>query len=749
MKNNYQNEPPTVFISYAHEGNLGERVAELSDWLQDKGVQVITDHPYKNRPPEEGWRAWMQHNIEDCDLVLIVCSKRYKALFERRDVADQGGRGVSWESAIVTSELYGSRMHNRRFYPILSDDGDHCYIPAVLSDWDNGHRFPSGNDRILSLIRDEVKVPVPKKPFQQLLPREISGSNDPRILPREGEVIGREDEVAKVLAFLTGSERIAAVCGHVTGSGGIGKTEVCKEALRRWLGSNSADRTFWIPVVDDADALRLIGQLGEAIGLSTETIAELKDVSQLRPYLPRALYYFDNLESVAESPGGINLLRTLSHMPGIRLLASSRVPLDGVLGRSLFVGPLDTDSAVQLFRKCWTGGDLPDACELGEFLIKQLGGHALSIALVARLGRAYGWGTLRTKWDEKGTALAKTRKPDGRLDSLDISFSLTMELLQDSPGALDLWQFSALFPDGLDEETLELWCKVSGYPQARVSLAEHHLLSINDHVTMLPPIARYSLDSAGCDNNPDRGFNWTRARRHAYDYFLKLSHHASDIASDDEAIEARSKTSQQLWAIEQLFKTDIDSGNPDKERIRQLHRQLQNVYMFNILAGRSALAYVNRMLGDTMSLKALGDLESRLGNVDQARVHYDKAIEFYKKEQDQLGLANVYQSMGDLFLAEKSVEDALQFYQEAISLYKSEQNPMGIAYTLSEIIRCYHRLGSLDLDRLRHLAMEALMHADRSGVESVAHYVLSVLNEYFNGEEKELREFLKFLEMEK
>ncbi|QLQ33679.1 MAG: ATP-binding protein [Candidatus Thiothrix singaporensis] len=48
--------------------------------------------------------------------------------------------------------------------------------------------------------------------------------------PREGEVIGRASEVADVLHFLNSSASSAAVCGHVTGSGGIGKTEVGKAA---------------------------------------------------------------------------------------------------------------------------------------------------------------------------------------------------------------------------------------------------------------------------------------------------------------------------------------------------------------------------------------------------------------------------------------------------------------------------------------------------------------------------------------
>jgi hypothetical protein len=104
----------------------------------------------------------MQQNIEDADMVLIVCSERYKRLFERCEVVERGGYGVTWESAIITSDLYQSRLNNQRFYPILPDDGDQQHAPAMLMDWDNNHRFPSGMGRILSLIRDEVIVPAPQ-----------------------------------------------------------------------------------------------------------------------------------------------------------------------------------------------------------------------------------------------------------------------------------------------------------------------------------------------------------------------------------------------------------------------------------------------------------------------------------------------------------------------------------------------------------------------------------------------------------
>ncbi|MEB3302354.1 MAG: toll/interleukin-1 receptor domain-containing protein [Cyanobacteriota bacterium] len=154
---------PKVFISYAHEGELVERVGELAEWLRENGVEPITDHLYPHRPPDKGWRPWMQHSIEDADVVLIVCSERYKLLFEKReDIASGGGCGVTWESAIITSDLYDSRLTNSRFFPILPDGGEHQHVPTVLKDFHNGHYFPSGNQGILALILNDSDVPLSK-----------------------------------------------------------------------------------------------------------------------------------------------------------------------------------------------------------------------------------------------------------------------------------------------------------------------------------------------------------------------------------------------------------------------------------------------------------------------------------------------------------------------------------------------------------------------------------------------------------
>ena len=696
MNSDPEKPNPTVFISYAHEGDLSLRVRELAGWLTDKGIQVITDHPYENRPPEKGWRAWMQQNIEEADLVLMVCSERYKTLFEKREIPDEGGRGVTWEAAIITDDLYTSRLLNERFFPILPDDGDHTHVPVILRDWYNGHRFPSGNHRILSLIRDEIIIPRPAGPMQRWLTGELSGSDDPRLQPREGEILGREDELHHVLEFLRGSSQSASVCGHITGSGGIGKTEVCKVALQRWLGGDNSTRAFWVPVSDDADTRRLLAHLCEAIDLPPDTIPRMDTIDKLRPLLPAGLYYLDNLESVAESTGGIQLLRELARVPGIRLLASSRVSLDGILGKSIPIDRLDTEDGVQLFLKCWSGKPDPDPAELHRFVDEGLGGHPLSITLIARLGLAYSWETIQKLWQEQGTALARTRKPDNRMDSLEISFALTRRLLAREPGALDLWQFAALFPDGLDEKTLELWGNYSGHPRARESLAEHHILTIKgDRITMLPPIARYALGQTGSDPMDDDTFHWERTRNFAYRYFLEVSLHASEIISNDENIRARVSTSKQLRAMEQLIRTDMAWENPDLNQANQLHHQLANVYSTNITAGFELLKLFNQMLGDGLSERLLGDLEARLGNLEPARENYNQAIQLYQKEQEQLGEANTLQSLGDLETRLGNLIPARENYNQAIQLYQKEQHQLGEANTLQSLGNLETGLGNL------------------------------------------------------
>ncbi len=43
-------------------------------------------------------------------------------------------------------------------------------------------------------------------------------------------------------------------------------------------------------------------------------------------------------------------------------------------------------------------------------------------------------------------------------------------------------------------------------------------------------------------------------------------------------------------------------------------------------------------LGLANVMRSLGDLEFRLGEIDQARTHFEQAMELYRGERHQLGL---------------------------------------------------------------------------------------------------------------
>jgi len=120
---------PRVFISYSHDSNKHkENVFRLSEHLRREGVDCNIDQ-YETSPPE-GWIQWMINQIEEADFVLIVCTENYEKRFKGKDEIGKG-RGVKWEGAIITQELYYSEANNKCI-PIVFSPEDSEYIPSIL-----------------------------------------------------------------------------------------------------------------------------------------------------------------------------------------------------------------------------------------------------------------------------------------------------------------------------------------------------------------------------------------------------------------------------------------------------------------------------------------------------------------------------------------------------------------------------------------------------------------------------------------
>jgi tetratricopeptide (TPR) repeat protein len=106
-------------------------------------------------------------------------------------------------------------------------------------------------------------------------------------------------------------------------------------------------------------------------------------------------------------------------------------------------------------------------------------------------------------------------------------------------------------------------------------------------------------------------------------------------------------------------------------------------------------------------------LESRLGNIEQARQHYDAALPLYEAEQARLGKANTLQSLGDLESRLGNIEQARGHYDAALPLYEAEQDPTGKMNTWISLARLEAGLGRLS-EADRHY-QQAFHMADQIG----------------------------------
>ena len=95
-------------------------------------------------------------------------------------------------------------------------------------------------------------------------------------------------------------------------------------------------------------------------------------------------------------------------------------------------------------------------------------------------------------------------------------------------------------------------------------------------------------------------------------------------------------------------------------------------------------------------LQSLGDLERRLGKIDEARAHYDAALPLYRSERARLGEANIYRRVAEIFVSQRDLADARIYFEQALQLYIAERTPLGQANTLLGLGVVHFESGDLE-----------------------------------------------------
>jgi hypothetical protein len=138
----------TVLLSYRHENRGDQRhaqkVREFAERLQKEGVEVILDELaneelFNHGGPPEGWERWSYDQVDIADKVLMIGSREYFRVYEKKERPGIG-IGAAIETERIFTQLCQQKGQNSRFRIAFVSDADECEIPDHLHGY---HRFMS------------------------------------------------------------------------------------------------------------------------------------------------------------------------------------------------------------------------------------------------------------------------------------------------------------------------------------------------------------------------------------------------------------------------------------------------------------------------------------------------------------------------------------------------------------------------------------------------------------------------------
>jgi tetratricopeptide (TPR) repeat protein len=401
----------------------------------------------------------------------------------------------------------------------------------------------------------------------------------------------------------------------------------------------------------------------------------------------RCLLLLDNMEEVLwndekntkEFIDGI-----LKFCKNVKLLVTSQREISGHLYEPEKVNrvyPLKINNSVHLFLASTKRGMTKQELKADSFLnlLKQLGGHPLSIVLMAHQLRD---GTTiedlvgKIKKYEASAISVKgiTDRDLEHGESLVASLASAYDSL--SEDAKIVFGILSMLPAGAEEFTIKQIAGDNGWEHVQ-ELHEASLAEIIQfrRVVLLSPVRLFALSVISKEVKEQYGPKIVALMG---DYANQFYYgHTSKKA----------KMYRQLFTIEEpnfRSATELPCPIPEIESelsyLGFLGPALLSMYIFSnrlnegIKTGEVIITNLERIddkLGEANTLTALGDLSMRTDDIKDARERYEKALEFYQQIDEKLGEANSLMRFGQLFAligelgsAEEKLDNARTIYEK-------------------------------------------------------------------------------------
>jgi predicted ATPase/DNA-binding CsgD family transcriptional regulator len=517
---------------------------------------------------------------------------------------------------------------------------------------------------------------------------------------------GRRQELAQVCRLLSGKRLVT-----LTGAGGVGKTRL---ALR---SAQSVGRTFgdgvWLAALAALEDEALLGAaVADALGVSARS--STAPVAVLGSYLEdkTLLLVLDNCEHLA--PGcAVLVSKLLAHAPGLRVLATSRQPLDCEGERIMVVPPLPFPDASRL----------PPDGDLGEYpavqlfadraravvpnfaitranaatvadLVQRLDGIPLAIELAAARVRVLSPTQILDRLDDPFRLLSGGfRSAPARHQTLRATLDWSHALC--SPDEQDLWARVAIFTDGFDLEAAEEVCSGTGIDRDEVlelitGLVDKSVLSR----ALDGPVARYSMlepiRQYGRERLAAGGKDGALRARHR-DYYLHLVERAEADLFSPRQVEWFDRLERELPNLRLALELSVSQPDPAHGGLRMAtalrmlwttsgqplegHRWLTRALALDPAPSRAR----------ARALSVCGHETANLGRLDEALALATAGRALGERLDDRLAVAFADLASGMTLLFQSQYNSALSRLESALAAYRAENNLFYLCNTLFTI----------------------------------------------------------------
>lgn len=569
--------------------------------------------------------------------------------------------------------------------------------------------------------------------------------------------IGREQTVDEVCRMVTeGSLRLTTLLGP----GGIGKTRLALYTAER-LQHRFADGVFFVDLASITDAGLVVPTIATVVGVSEgdgRSVAEA--VAQHMAELD-LLLVLDNLEQVVDAAPGIASL--LAAAPGLRILATSRIPLQ-IQGEAHYpVAPLglpDLDrltdletlaevEAVELFvqraQAAKPGFALTQANAAAVAAIcHRLDGVPLALVLAAARSKILSPKAMLDRLDDRLTLLAgEARDLPARQQTLRNTLEWSHDLLDDEEK--ELYARWSVFAGGFRLDAAE--AIAAGGDRASLdalegiaSLVDNSLLTTVDtfdgdtRYRMLETINEYAREKLAEIEGPARS-----EHLHAR-YFLDLAEAAAEHLEGEHLVEWSLRLEEEhdnlraalARGFERAEQGDVEVAAQvvrlssalglfwlDRGYLTEGNDQLQRTLELVPLWHDAAVDDEQRRRADRASATIqdmLGGIARRLGDLDRARAFLEASLEVYRRLGDDQGRGRVLGSLGTVSYHQGDLADARTRYTHGLELSRESGDQFNVVNGLVS-------LGNLERDTGNHEVARSLYEQCLAVAEEVHEYI--------------------------